>query len=126
MVRVGLQTALGDVERGLGHNLVERVRAAPEVLARVAVAMKKGEHVSSRRMGTAARRRSSAGCEVWRESPSTQKKKLRHIPKNMALLLLVELDGPFRLAAVAVSVVGCHDDWLCLDSIGFAFLSCNS
>jgi hypothetical protein len=32
-----------------------------------------------------------------------------YIPKNMTLLLLVKLDGPVRLAAVAMSVEGSHN-----------------
>jgi hypothetical protein len=45
----------------------------------------------------------------------------QHIPKNVTLLLLVELHGPVGLATVAPAVVGSHGDLM----LGDFFLRCS-
>jgi hypothetical protein len=98
--------ALCDVERVGGDDLVERVGGAGEELAGVAMAMQ-GTNVSNQSptpppMTSLLKKR-----WIWRIGKVRQ----AYVPQDMPLLVLAQLDRKFRVAAVAVAVVGCHD-WL--------------
>jgi hypothetical protein len=80
--------ALCDAQGGGGDDLVEGVWAAREDFARVAMA-------NNRNLSVFAIQQVFIRGERW----------IGYVPENVALLLTVELGCPFRVAAVALSVV---------------------